>query len=81
MNFILGLIIGLLIASLIFIILAFFRAGIEKRIIVIEKKLEQAGPKIKGAIYMPEDPAEEARREYIKREHKKGRDVRFEELE
>jgi uncharacterized protein YacL len=80
MIFVLGLIVGLLIATLVFTILAFFRAGIEKRVKIIETVLASAGPKVKGAIYMPESEEDEARREHIEKNKAMGKDTPFEEL-
>lgn len=76
----LGILAGLLIAALTFIILAFFRAGIEKRVKIIETQLGNAGPKVKGAIYMPESEADDARREHIEQNKLRGKDTKFEEL-
>jgi len=80
MGFLFGLIIGLLISILIFVILAFFRAGIEKRVRIIENRVGNAGPKTKGAIFIPEDEAELSRQEIIERNKKEGRDTPIEEL-
>ena len=81
MYFLLGLIVGLIIATLVFAILAFFRAGIEKRVKIIETQLGNAGPKVKGAIYMPEDPGDEARNEHIAKNRAMGKETHFSELE
>lgn len=78
--FIFGLIIGLVLATLIFVILAFFRAGIEKRVRIIETTLGNAGPKPKGAIFMPEDESDIIRKEQIEKNRKEGRDTPLSEL-
>ncbi len=80
MNFIIGYILGILTSILIFTILAYFRAGIEQRIKVIEKQLGNAGPQQRGAIIMPEEDAEIARKEHIKRNRALGKDTRISEL-
>lgn len=80
MNFIIGYILGILTSILIFTILAYFRAGIEQRIKVIEKQLGNAGPQQRGAIIMPEDDAEIVRREHIKKNQGLGKDTPFDEL-
>ena len=80
MLFILGNITGILISAIIFVILAFFRAGIEKRIKIIETQLAQAGPKPTGAIFIPEDEAEQARQAHIKKNAKHGRPTFLSEL-
>jgi hypothetical protein len=81
MIFILGVIVGILIATLIFAILAFFRAGIEKRVKIIETRLASAGPKVRGAIYMPESEEEEARQEIIRKNRAMGKDTPISELQ
>ena len=81
MSFILGLITGIIVSALIFSILAFFRAGIEKRIKIIETRLGNAGPQVRGAIYLPEDESELTRKETIERNKKEGRDTHISELQ
>ena len=80
MLFIIGYIIGILTAILIFMILAYFRASIEQRIKIIEKQMWNAGPKPKGAILLPEDDAEIARREIIEKNRAVGKDTHIDEL-
>jgi hypothetical protein len=80
MQFILGLIAGIAISTLIFAILAFFRAGIEKRIKIIETQLGNAGPKPRGAILLPLDDADAAREEHIAKNKAEGRDTPISEL-
>lgn len=75
-----GIIIGILISTLIFVILAFFRAGIEKRVRVIETVLGQAGPKAKGYVFEPEDDTDLLRQEIINKNSREGRDTPLEEL-
>lgn len=78
--FALGLITGLLVATMIFAILAFFRAGIEKRVRIIETVLGNAGPKPKGYVYVPEDESDIIRKEQIEKNRKEGRDTPLSEL-
>ena len=80
MQFVFGYIIGIATASLILVIMTFFRAGIEKRVKIIETKLVNAGPRPKGAIIMPEDEDTEARREIIKKNKEAGRDTPISDL-
>jgi hypothetical protein len=80
MDFIFGLIIGLLIAILVFSILAFFRAGIEKRVKIIENVLGSIGPKPKGAIFIPDDDSILSRKEIIEKNQKEGKDTNISEL-
>lgn len=81
MQFTLGYICGIGTAGLIFVILAFFRAGIEKRIKIIETKAMNAGPKPKGAIFLPEDDADVARAEHIRKNNARGVDTPLSELQ
>lgn len=76
----LGIIIGICISILIFTIMCFFRAGIEKRIKIIETQLGQAGPKPKGYIFEPEEDIEQARRELIEKNKKEGKDTPLQDL-
>lgn len=80
MLYALGVLTGLVAATLIFAVLAFFRAGIEKRVKIIETVLGNAGPKPKGAIFLPEDEADVARREHIEKNRKLGKDTPIDEL-
>jgi len=80
MQFILGILVGLLVSAVIFIILAFFRAGIEKRVRIIETKLGSAGPKPKGAIFIPDSEEDIVRQEIIDKNAKEGRDTPISQL-
>ena len=79
MYYTLGIITGIVLAGLVFTILAFFRAGIEKRIKIIETVLAQAGPKVEGAIFVP-DEDEDDRQEIIKRNSAQGKSTTLQEL-
>lgn len=81
MELTLGILIGLVLSSLIFSILAFFRAGIEKRVKIIETVLGNAGPKPKGAIFMPIEESEKIRQERIEANRKLGKDTPISELQ
>lgn len=72
MLFALGYIAGIVTSALIFAVLAFFRAGIEKRVKIIETVLGNAGPRPKGAIFLPEDESDIARQEHIERNRARG---------
>jgi hypothetical protein len=80
MQFALGYIAGIGTAALIFAILAFFRAGIEKRVKIIETVLGSAGPQPRGAIFLPDDDVEEARKKKIAENDAAGRDTPLSEL-
>ncbi len=78
--YLLGIITGIVLAGLVFTILAFFRAGIEKRIKIIENQLGSAGPKPKGYIFEPDEDVEIARQELLRENNKKGVDTKLEDL-
>ncbi|KKW00249.1 MAG: hypothetical protein UY34_C0033G0022 [Parcubacteria group bacterium GW2011_GWA2_48_9] len=80
MIFIFGFLTGITTAILIFTILAYFRAGIEQRVKIIEKQLSNAGPQQRGAIYLPESEEEISRKEIIERNRKIGKDTPISEL-
>jgi hypothetical protein len=77
---IIGIIIGLLIAILIFTILAYFRAGMERKMRIVERRLEAAGPQPKAHIFIPEEETAIARKEIIEKNKREGRDTRIDEL-
>lgn len=60
--------------------MCFFRAGIEKRIRIIENRLGRAGPKPEGYIFEPEEDVEVARRELLEKNKKAGVDTPLEDL-
>jgi len=72
-----GIIIGLIIATLFFIVVAFFRSGIDKKVDIIEQVLER---KEKGYIFEPEDEQDIIRKEKIEENNKLGLDTPFDEL-
>lgn len=72
MEFTLGYIAGIVTSALIFAVLAFFRAGIEKRVKIIETVLGNAGPRPRGAIFLPEDESDLARQEHIRKNAERG---------
>lgn len=80
MQLLIGIIIGILIATLIFVVLAFFRGGIERKVKIIETTLYNAGPKPKGYIFEPEDEKEIIRNEKIEENRRLGKDTPIEEL-
>ena len=77
--YVLGIITGIILAGLVFTILAFFRAGIEKRLKIIETVLARAGPKVEGAIFVP-DEDEDNRQEIIKKNSAQGRSTKISDL-
>ena len=80
MIFTLGYIAGIVTAALIFAVLAFFRAGIEKRVKIIETVLGNAGPRPKGAIFLPEDENDLIRQDRIQKNAERGHATQLSEL-
>lgn len=80
MEILLGIIIGLILATLVFVVLAFFRVGIERRVKIIETTLHQAGPKPKGYIFEPEDEQDIIRQKKIADNDRKGIDTPIDDL-
>ena len=80
MLFLLGIITGFLIAVLIVVTLTYFRRVIEHKTVVIEKMIENAGPRPKGFIIEPDSEAEEARAKIIEENKRQGRDTKVEDL-
>lgn len=80
MPFFLGIIAGLLVATLVVATLTFFRRVIEKRIEVIQKQVEAHGPQPQGFVIEPLDEAEEAREAIINENRKAGRSTPLSDL-
>ena len=80
MLFALGYMAGLVTATLIVLTLVFFRSQVERRIKIVERVVEAAGPKPKGFIYEPPSEADEFREDVIAKNQKAGKDTRIEEL-
>jgi len=78
--FFIGLITGFLIAVLVVATLTYFRRVIEYKTVVIEKMIENAGPRPRGFIIDPDSEAEEARARIIEENKRQGRDTKLEDL-
>ena len=78
--FLLGIVAGLSISSLVIVTLVFFRRTIEHKTMVMGKLIENAGPRPKGAIYIPDDEADEVRAEIIAKNRERRNDTPFSEL-
>lgn len=81
MIFVLGIIIGLLIAIVIMLVTLFFRHPIHKITNIIEKNLGNVGPRPKGFIVEPPTDAEASRSEIIAKNRKEGRDTPISDLQ
>ncbi len=80
MIFVLGIIVGLLIAILAVSTLTFFRRVIEHNIEIAEKQVELVGPRPQGFIVEPLDESEEIRSSIIAKNKKRGADTPIEDL-
>lgn len=80
MLFVLGYLSGLITATLIAVLLTYFRRAIEPRLTVAEKQIESIGPRPKGFIIEPESEADEARAAIIARNRRAGKDTKLEDL-
>lgn len=79
-EFVLGIIVGLLNALFVLVVLIYYRRVIEHKTTIIEKMIENAGPRPKGGIYMPPDENDELREQIIEKNRREGKDTKFEEL-
>lgn len=80
MLFALGYLAGIVTATLIVLVLVFFRSSVERRVKIVERLVESAGPKPKGFIYEPPSEADEFRESVIAKNQAEGKDTRMEEL-
>lgn len=81
MLFFFGYLAGLLTAVLVLLTLVFFKSQVQQITKVVQTKVEQAGPRPKGDIFIPQGAANEAREEIIKKNREAGRDTPIEELQ
>lgn len=79
-EFVLGIIVGLIIAVLNAVILTYFRRVIEHKTTIIEKMIEGVGPRPKGNIYLPPDENDELREQIIEKNRREGKDTNIQEL-
>jgi hypothetical protein len=80
MIFTIGLTVGLVISIMVFTILAFFRVGIERQVRIIETRLENAGPKPRGAIILPPNEDDEFRQDFVNKRASKGQRTTLSDL-
>jgi hypothetical protein len=80
MRFILGFIAGVASMTFVLLVLTFFRRTIERRVEIIERIVECAGPKPKGFILEPQSEIDEARQAIIEKNSKLGKDTPISEL-
>ncbi len=80
MEFILGIITGLVLATFVAATLVFFRRPIEHKLAIVEKQIANKGPRPKGHVFAPTDEATEAREKIIEENRKQGKDTKLSEL-
>lgn len=81
MQFLLGYVAGLATAVLIVVAIAYFKRPIERFVDATAKELHNAGPRPRGAIYMPRDEADEVRDRVVAENRAKGKDTPISELQ
>lgn len=81
MLFILGVIVGLLVAILIVATLTFFRRIIEHKINIVEKQVDIKGPRPKGYIVEATDDNDEIRDDVIAQNAARGQHTPISELQ
>ncbi len=79
-NYLLGIITGIMLSTLIISILAYFRRVIEHKTTIIEKQIDRIGPKPKGFL-IEFDEIEEARQNIIQKNQASGRETKLSELQ
>ena len=79
MLYALGLLTGLLLSCLVFLMLTFYRSAIEQRIRVIERKVQGLHPHT-GSVYMPPSEVEEWQRSVIEENKKNGFTTNIEDI-
>lgn len=80
-EYILGVITGILLSVSILIVLTYFKKQVTHVTEVIETRISAASPKPKGAIFNAPDESEDARQEIIERNQSQGKDTRISELQ
>lgn len=80
LNYIIGIITGIIISILIVTVLTFFRRVIEHKISIIEKQVDIKAPRPKGFIIEPPDESEDIRQEIIRKNKEKGLDTPISDL-
>lgn len=78
--FLIGIITGLLIATILVVTMVYFRRAIEHKTTVVENRIESAGPRPRGSVFVPPDDAEEVRESIIEKNRRQGRDTPLSDL-
>lgn len=80
MEFLLGIIAGLLLSTLVLVALLFFRRTIEQKSSILQAQIGNMGPRPRGLIIEAEEEAALTRQQIIDRNKNLGRDTNFSEL-
>lgn len=81
MLFALGIVAGLVIAVLVFIVVLLFRKPLEHHIEIVGKQIELASPiRERGGIFMPKTDTDELRESIIEENAAQGKDTPISEL-
>ena len=81
MLFALGIIAGLVIATFVAVVLAYFKRPLVSTLSSVEVEISNAGPRLSGSIYIPMDEADVVREEIVAKNREKGRDTPISELQ
>lgn len=81
MDFLFGIVVGLVLAILVIITLTFFRSRIEQNVRVFETQIANAGPRPKGFIVEPDSESEIARQQIVEENVRQGRETRLSDLQ
>ena len=80
MYFLLGVVAGVGLSTIVVATLAYFRSEVERRVMIVEKALYNAGPRPRGFIVEAQDDAEMARDRIIEENEKRGKDTKISDL-
>jgi len=78
--FILGVIVGMILSAIEVVVLIYFRKSIEQKTRIVERQIENKGPRPRGFIVDIPDEEDEIREEIIKENSRKGRDTPLSDL-
>lgn len=79
-EFALGYLLGFLVATLIVVVLTFFKKGVITHVERAERYLSSKGPQQRGFIVEPDDEADETRERIIEENRRKGQDTPLSDL-
>lgn len=80
MELTIGILIGITISILNFVLINLFKNPIDKHIEIITKQITNKGPRKKGYVIDPEPEIELKRKEILEKNSKEGKDTRLSDL-